>query len=73
MLLTCIFMWGLRSHCVHELILICHINCNELKKLVAHSKTRKFVLRMAHIQFMSVELFCGIVLSRGGVSFKSEV
>jgi len=35
-----------------------------LKKLVAGAKTRQFSFRMACIEFVSVKLFCVIVLSR---------
>jgi len=40
-----------------------------LKKLVAGVKTRQFSFRMASIEFMSVKLFCVIVLSRGWCFF----
>lgn len=40
------------------------------KKLVAGARTQKFSFSMVCVEFRSVELFRGIVLSRGGVFFK---
>ena len=44
---------------------MCHVSCNELKKLVSGAEIQGFSLRAACAVFMSMELFHGIFLSRG--------
>ena len=61
--------WDLNV-CIHW-FLLCHISCNELEKLWSITKIQKFFGGLAHIQFISMELFHGIILRRGGASFRS--
>lgn len=53
-----------------NLFLLFHISCNELKKLVAGTKTQEFSLRMVCIELISVKLCFWIILSGSGASFK---
>lgn len=52
-----------------KLFLICHVSFNELNILVAGARTQELSSRMAHDELWVMELFHGIVLSRGGVLF----
>jgi hypothetical protein len=66
MSLTCMCMWGLRSKLTY---FCCHISCNKLKKLVAGTRTRESFLAEQHVlKFMSMKLFCVLVLSSSASS-----